>query len=57
MSTPTAVTILILSTNVTSSEQENKNKPFWKPSSLVKPKLNQPSSNDLLKKDSLILKS
>lgn len=57
MSTPTAVTILILSINVTLSRQKNKNKLFLKPSSQVKQKLSQPLLKDLSKKDNLIMKS
>ena len=57
MNTQTVVTILILSTNVTLSGQENKNKPFLKPSSRVKQRLSQPLSNVPLKKGNLIMKS
>lgn len=57
MNTQTVATILILSINVTSSGQKNKNKPFLKPSLLVKPKLNQPSLNVPSKQDNLIMRS
>lgn len=57
MNTPTVVTILIPSINVVLSEQENKNKPFLKPSSLVKQKLSQPLLKDLSKQGNLIMKS